>query len=210
MPVYRARIGDQKLTLHCAAAFKEYALWFLGEVEQQHAAGQTIFAGMCISCGWSVVTLRADGDSLAVCEPDFDGDPLRAVRPDLTCTFQVFDRQRQLLKRLGLDEGDPARFDEEIIAVRSCLDKPRVVIKRFVDGTGAAGWAVLPVEPLKAGGYQPERDLVKLPVWQLLRKRPSLVQVLALPKGFGAVFDGDKLLWVENAAGEHLWEDGGT
>jgi hypothetical protein len=47
--------------------------------------------------GWSVLTLQAEPDgALRVCEPDFDANPRRQIRPTLDVTLYVITAQASL------------------------------------------------------------------------------------------------------------------
>jgi hypothetical protein len=207
MATYQVQLDSQTIALNCDEALEPYAHWLLGEIAKQHQAGNKVFEGMFIQVGWSMVTLRLLDGVLLLWEPDFGSDPLTGIRADVTCTLSVYKQQREMLKLVGLEEGQPSRFDETVTVALGALEKERIAAKRMVSPKGESSWFVHAFGKVPAGAKKnPEKHYGKLMVWELLRLRPSLLSALSLPNGYAAVFDKDKLLWIENEHQEHLWE----
>src|SRR4051794_15981235 len=115
MAVYQVQLDGKTVALNCDASLEPYANWLLGEIARQHEAGNKVFEGMFIQVGWSMVILRPLEGVLFLWEPDFGNDPLAGARADVTSTLSVYKQQRELLRLVGLDEGQPARFDETLV-----------------------------------------------------------------------------------------------
>ncbi len=192
--------SHQTLSVSCSKALSEQARWLLDLLTKMNSTGKEMFDGTTIQLGWSILSLRSSGSTLCVCEPNFDTNPFRETRDDLTCTLTIQAQQNEVLRKLGLD-GVPAVFDEKIVLSKECLSMQRVYLERSAGNVkGDSGWFVGPAE---SAPKRTEHEAVY--VYQLLRLRPTLMQVLALPPGFMVVLDGNLIEAVLNERNENLW-----
>jgi hypothetical protein len=206
MPTYRRKILGTSLALTCDADYADYAERFFDEMTEQVSAGGKLFEKMCIQNGWSVVTLRSKGNILQVCEPDFDSDPMTAVRPDLTTTFKIYDQQAQALQLANATAGTPVRFDDTVMAALGCLEKDRLLLYHAVDPAGESGWIVQELGVPVPTNVPPETWLGAVHVWELLRLCPRILCALWLPNGYRAIFDQDGITAIGDADGQKVWE----
>jgi hypothetical protein len=97
------RVGDVELVARCDDAYARQAGSLLEAVASFRGKGKGLADGVTVQFGWSLLTLRQRGKELVVCEPDFDGDPLTAVREDVTCTLAVLVGQAAVVNRLDVE-----------------------------------------------------------------------------------------------------------
>jgi hypothetical protein len=202
MKQFSASIGEHTVVVKCATAVATQAEWLLGLIEriEQQRGGGFIRDGVRIQVGWSVLTFVQRDNELIVCEPDFDNNPFRDARDDVTCTLTVQSQQNDVLRRVGVD-GVPATFQEKVIFAKGCLEgNPRVYLERTAPTQGDSGWYVGP-----AGDPDKREELGAVFVYQVVRIRPPLLQALALPPGYLVVFNGDQLEAVLNPHNENVW-----
>ncbi|MDI1451192.1 hypothetical protein [Polyangium sp. 6x1] len=158
--------------------------------------------GAVIVFGWAAFRLERREGQLLVCEPDFDDSP-RQFRPDVTTSLRVVARQVGLVKMLGVKPAG-CRFDDKIVADRGALRARQVYLHR----TGAAkggesGWYMGCAD---AKGKPPAEELVGFMSSGLVRLgRERLLDVLVLPVGCIARFDGDTLLGIADARNRDVY-----
>lgn len=201
MPFHRKHLGPTLLRVHCNDALAEQAEWLLGLLASFEGWARGLVDGVTIQVGWSVLTLRQEGEELAACEPDFRGDPFRDVRDDVTTTLAVLVRQTSVLSRLAI-EGVAARFDEKVTLAKGALQEPNIYAERGEPKGRDSGWYVgREGEPKVIA----EDDLETCWLYQLLHDRSSLLDVMSLPPGYRAVWDGDRLESIVDAEGQDVW-----
>jgi hypothetical protein len=163
--------------------------------------------GMRVRFGWSVLTLRdAEDGGLIVCEPDFDGDPLRDTRPQLVTTLDVLAGQTAFARQVGVVPEDIG-FEQFVVVGRGALAANALHL--FRDTPSAeddSGWsitaAIAPPPPDSADDFDATY------VYQFLRLRPAVLPVLILPTGFAVMLDGDRITAVIDADGRDRLIDG--
>src|SRR5690349_14421590 len=87
------------LSAECADFLRPQAASLLEALAGLPAAGKGLADGVAVQFGWSVLRLRRRGGELAVCEPDFAGDPFANDSRDLTRTLGVIAQQCEFLAR---------------------------------------------------------------------------------------------------------------
>lgn len=163
-----------------------------------------------IQFGWMLMNIAQRGSEFVVQEPNFAGNPYETYRDDVTATLVVLVNQLRLAQQVHAERDVPG-FRDAIFCHKSCVDMaahkiPRVnVYARRFEKTGSndSGWRIGPADQdfNKAQEDGPE-EFQELLVWHLLNFRYELLQALALPAGYMAVFRGDKLRAVIDATGE--------
>jgi hypothetical protein len=129
MARHTRRVCDLELVARCDDAFAPQAGSLLEAVASFEGEGKGLADGVTVRFGWSLLTLRRRRDEVLVCEPDFDGDPFRDLREDVTCTLAVLAGQAAVVNRLGVEPAE-ARFDEKVVLARGCLAERRVYLQR--------------------------------------------------------------------------------
>jgi len=174
------------VVLMCEDDAEEQGEWVLEVLGRLPPGG--LIPGRTLRFGWSSLRLDPRGDSLVVTEPDFDGDPLKDWRDDITVTLRVQGRMLETTQTVGVDPVFP-RYSDTLAALPGWAESPRVALARVRAPEGTdSGWLVLPP------GTPGDTPFDTLPVHALLRRRAALLSALALPSGWVAEFDGDTLL----------------
>jgi hypothetical protein len=171
------------------------------DVIARFAEGQPLASGLRIRFGWSMLTLVEDAEGLTVCEPDFDGDPLRAVRPTLDTTLAVIADQAAITRQLSVAPVDVS-FDQFVVVARGALDAPVVQLYRDPDARhDDTGWSLTEYGANRGddtSAYEAMR------VYTFLRTRPGVIPVLVLPPRFAAIIDGNQVSRVLDDSGREL------
>ena len=165
--------------------------------ELDHSADQMLLAACKnelprLSWGWSEVAVREG----VLHEPDFAGDALTELRPEVELTLWV----QKEAQRLHGEQGHPVlecTFRDRVILVRGALERPRYMLHRHSQPRkGISGWYLGPVEPEHIGGG----DFDTVPTAALAGHR-HLLPYLGFPEGTLLVFEGERLLPLENRSG---------
>jgi len=184
-----ARINGRDVSIQCADALGEqasFSLDLIKGIERDKGPG-FLRDGTRLQVGWSILTLRSRESALIVCEPDFDGDPFKSTRDDVSCTLLVQAQQNDTLRGLGLS-GVPVSFQDKIVLAKGCLGDAKIYLERKPPTQGDSGWFIGRVD--KSAN---NKDLEAVYVYQLLKRRAALMKILLLPPGFLIVFEGDRI-----------------
>ena len=156
-----------------------------------------------VQVGWSVFILRREGETLRVMQPDFSGDPFREVMEDCTASIGVITEQADLCRRLKAAPVDVS-FQQTLIVRKGCLTDAGLYLERQrpAKGTADSGWYV---GPLDQEAPPADDDLEAMATYHLLKHRPELLKVLALPIGWQVSVDGKRIVDIANEKNETVW-----
>jgi len=161
----------------------------LDELSKLDQVGPRLKEDSRIQFGWSVLTLRAEDGGLRVCEPDFWGD-ISGMRPTVDTTLAVLKEQVSVLRAAG-EDGVDVQFTEFVAVARGAIETADLFLKRDAPlSEGDTGWFVGRLEDLKAAR---PAAVDALRVFEVLRVRPALVHVMALPPGYLVIVRGNKV-----------------
>ena len=109
---------------------------------------------------------------------------------------------REWLLRAGVAPNS-VNYDQHVLVARGALDNPQVFWVR-VDSPGGrlTGWRLAPMD-LGEG----ELEVDSLPVHEIWRKRPALLQTLLLPAGWMAYYEGDEVVALVNPSNQMVWPE---
>lgn len=199
----RRKIGGYEVAVECGDDLRPQAEGLLTKLSELNERGPALRDGTVIDFGWTPITLRAEGQTLVVCEPDFDGDPARDFAPTVDKTLRVLKWQIGLLNAIGA-EGVPARFADKVVIAKGCLSLFRVYLERIeVTREADSGWYV--GDPDRPDARESVSELEGVYVFQLLKARPALMKVLALPPGYLVVMEGDEPESIFDSEGVDRW-----
>ncbi len=193
------------LVATCAPAWDAAASDLLRAVAQRHATGPALRPGALVDAGWALLQVRADGagstDSWQLCEPVYGAEPLD-WRPGLDTTLSVLDSQAALVRMLNV-QPLRTRFDQALRVAPGAMGAPRVFLERqAVAGEHDSGWYV----GLDEKGAVPERrNAVAVTAGRLVADKACWLAVLALPVGFMAFFEDDRLDMIIDAADQQVY-----
>lgn len=149
--------------------------------------------GFSLQVGWSVYYLHErEPGNFILTTPDYTRNPFEDITEDLTLALWVQLEQSHFLRKINV-EGLSIKFSDKIILSKGVLELEKIYLQR--NGgveKGDSGWYIGPVEDNNTS------ELYALYAYQLLKVRPEIIQVLALPNDFMVVFEGDKIKAVLN------------
>lgn len=141
-----------------------------------------------IQIGWSIFTILEEYDGIHIVAPDYKKNPFKDMTEDLTIPLWVQLEQGQFLKKLNL-YGEMISFQDKIIGEKGILELDNIYLERNKEHEkGDSGWYIGSVNESSSS-----EELEVYYAYQLLKIRPSLIQVLAIPSGHMAVFNKDKI-----------------
>ena len=194
------QIGNRTFMVTCREFFAKQAdflLELLADVENESGPIQN---GAKIQVGWTIFIVNERDGQMEVVAPDYDTNPFTDTNPDLSVSLYVQLAQNHCLQTLQI-AGEAALFQDKIVVAKGALEQKRIYLQRGDHaGDGDSGWYLGPVE-----GEVDSDDLQSYYIFQLLKHRPSVLQVLALPPGYLAVFDGEQLEAVLDEHDENVW-----
>lgn len=109
--------------------------------------------------------------------------------------------QVHCLRQLNI-EGEMIKFSDKIVTAKNVLQLDEVYLQRASDcEKGDSGWYIGPVEETE----ETEDELEAFYAYQLLKIRPSIIQVLALPYEYLVVFEKDKIKAILDDKDVDVW-----
>ena len=168
--------------MHCDAAVVSEAKTFMATLAQRMRHGLALRDGMVWPLGWSHFILRKNGDDYLANEPNYASNPVFALRQDCTTTLAV---HREMLAFATANGTSPqfAKFPDRIVVRQGWAHEPVLTAER-TDASVESGWRI------DFPGATTPLGVIK--VYDLLGVRPSLLRVLALPRGSIVAIDKDE------------------
>ncbi|PEC84647.1 hypothetical protein COK00_03725 [Bacillus cereus] len=165
----------------------EKLLYLLTKVEDNK-----LVDGFSIQVGWSIFILSKCEDGYRIIVPDYTKNPFKDTTEDLTIALWVQLEQVHCLRQLNID-GEMIKFSDKIVTAKNVLQLDEVYLQRASDfEKGDSGWYIGPVDETEET-EETEDELEAFYAYQLLKIRPSIIQVLALPYEYLVVFEKDKI-----------------
>jgi hypothetical protein len=161
--------------------------------------------GFSIQVGWSVYYLHEkETGKFILMTPDYSKNPFEDISEDLTLALWVQLEQGHFLRKINID-GLSIKFSDKILLTKGVLELEKIYLQRTGDvERGDSGWYIGPVEDYDT------TELYSLYAYQLLKIKPEIVQVLALPNDFVVVFEGSEIKAVLNENDEDVFNFKGT
>jgi hypothetical protein len=193
-------LEGRTLSADCSEDLRQQGESVLDTLTELDRRGPRLHDGTRIRFGWSMFTLRAEGETLVVCEPEFNGDPFRNFVAGINTTLRVLRGQSALLHIVHVP-GIDTNFDDKIVLQRDSLQTERIYLERKpVRQSGDSGWYIGPTDPNARN-----EDFEAIYVYKLLSARAALLNVLALPWDYLSMFRGDQLEAVVNEKNQEIW-----
>lgn len=149
--------------------------------------------GFSLQVGWSVYYLHEkETGNFILTTPDYSKNPFEDITEDLTLALWVQLEQGHFLRKLSVD-GLSIKFSDKVILTKGVLELEKIYLQRTGEvEEGDSGWYIGPVEDDET------TELYALYTYQLLKIKPEIIQVLALPNDFMVVFEGNEIKAVLN------------
>jgi tetratricopeptide (TPR) repeat protein len=199
---FRRTIGASPVIVRCSTDLERQAEELLDVVAKYHERGRVLHDGATVEFGGIPFTLRHVTGEVVVHEPDFKGNAVWDSVPGAEQALRILYEQEAVVKRVGA-EWSSAPLHALVKMERSSVRSPRVCLYRTVPSAPRdSGWTIGAVGGDPAG---PDADITMTLVGEILRVRPWLGNVLALPPGYRAVVDVHTIEAIHTEAGEHVW-----
>ena len=199
---YTEVIHDIKFRFATEMALRPFVEPLLEAIENIPA--DRIKDGFRIRAGFSTFLLSEHNGGYDIAAPDFTDDPLTSLNTDLTTALSIQYRQIFLLKKLGI-MGEAVHFYDKMAVAKGALEKDNLVMKRFRE-MGSSGWQLNSFSYGSSGKAEIDDATLFEPVfvYELMEKRPSLLDFMCLPYGYTAVFRGEVLAELFDDEGESV------
>lgn len=189
---YTEEINGINFTFSADEALRPFAEPLLEAIE--YIPAEKIKDGFRIRAGFSTFMLSEHGIGFDIAAPDYTDDPLTVLTTDLTLALHVQYRQVLLLHKYGI-VGKAIHFYDKIAVAKGALEKELVSMQRFAE-LGGSGWSVETFTLDEDGTARPveAEDYEAVYAYELISRRPELIDALCLPDGYIAVYRGKELI----------------
>ncbi|WP_206911959.1 hypothetical protein IGL98_000227 [Enterococcus sp. DIV0840] len=155
---------------------------------------EELINGFSFQIGWSIYFLEEiNKDSFVILTNDTSKNPFEDKTKDLTLALWVQLEQGHFLRKLNL-EGKSISFSDKIILQKNILTFDTMYMQRSSDvELGDSGWYIGSIEEDNS-----EEDLYALYAYQLLKQKPEIIQVLALPDEYMVIYENNEIKTVMN------------
>lgn len=149
---------------------------------------EKIIDGFTFQVGWGVYYLHEKENRVfIITTPDYSKDPFEDKTEDLTLALWVQLEQVHFLRKLNIS-GLSIKFNDKVILSKGVLELENIYLQRMGNvEQGDSGWYIGAVEDSDS------TDLYALYAYQLLKLRPEIIQVLALPEDYMVVFENKEI-----------------
>lgn len=146
-----------------------------------------------------VFSLVEENGGMVLARPVLHGEPIFGTERSIGPLLKLVFRQLELARQLGLNPEE-CRVYDKVLLEEGSLNARRIWLQRSpVDlDDHDSGWF------LAAEGSENDKPISAVWIWQLLRAKPEFADVLALPVGFSAIFDGTHLEAILDEQGRPL------
>ena len=145
--------------------------------------------------------MNKNENGYSILAPDYGKNPLTDNTEDLCAALIIQLEQGMILHSVGL-EGELVSYLDKIVCHKGVLDTDKIYMERTKGYKKSdSGWYIGAVE-----GIEPSEELEAFYAFQVIKLRPSIIKVLALPSGYLAVFNGDELEAVINEQNEEIYK----
>lgn len=194
------RIRERVFIAKCEDYLSAQADWLLDlfdKIEKKNKENEALKDNSRIQVGWTIFTISEQKDGVHILAPDYNGNPFKDMTDDLTISLWVQLEQNYFLKRVQL-EGEK----DKVIVAKGTIELDNLYLERAKNyEKGDSGWYIGPVdESINTD------ELEAYYLYQLLKIRPALIQVLALPKGYIVVFIKDSIEAVLDQKDIDIWK----
>ncbi len=193
--------GDQSIYVYADPSLRGEVQRVFAVLDAMAAESFEIRDGSLLPIGWTTLRFEVGTDRITLLEPDYDGDPEAAWRPDISVSLSTLARQRAVLDLIDV-EGEAINFDQHVLLVVGALERDDVFMMR-VDSPGGrmTGWRLVPHD-----GIGEDDEVDSIPVHAILRARPALLDAMLLPAGYMAVYVGDRITQVIDEHDVVVWD----
>ena len=201
------RIGEQALLITADPELDLEMQAFVDLLWQMYNDGARLYDGQKLAVGWTTLSFRSQrgpegGQFFVVSAPDYSDEAGEKSSDDLSATLRVLQAQREWLLRVEV-LPEPINFDQHVLVVRGAIDTEQVFLVRVESPGGRlTGWRLAPVD-VQAGNMG---EVDSVPVHELWRRRPALLQTLLLPAGYMSYFSGDEVVAIVDGADQVVWQ----
>ncbi|NGZ74261.1 immunity protein Imm33 domain-containing protein [Saccharibacillus alkalitolerans] len=194
-------IGSRTFSLKCDDSLETQGEFLLNLFRDTEEETGFLEDGMKIQVGWSILFVHElDSENAEILAPDYATNPFARTTDDLSATLTVQLAQNHVLKLTGAG-GETTLFQDTLISSERALAADRVYLERTEHREeGRSGWYLGPVE-----GEVAQDELRLYYAFQLFNLRPGVLKVLALPKGYVAVLNGEDIEAVLDPSDRGVW-----
>ena len=200
---YNEEINGIRYTFSSEEVLRPFAEPLLEAVE--HIPTSRIKDGFRIRAGFSTFLLSEHNGGFDIAAPDYKDDPLTVLTTDLTLALQVQHRQVMLLYKYGI-VGKAIHFYDKIAAAKGAVDYSNLITLQRFEELGGSGWVIEEYNLNEKGEAVPveAKEYETIFAYELITRRPEVIDVLSLPDGFLVVFNGDDIIDIIDDTGESL------
>lgn len=197
------KIGAYEIVVECGDDLKVQGEALLNKLVELNEHGPALKDDTVIEFGWAPLKLREEDDTLVAYEPDFDGNALHDFVRGVDRVLRVLTWQISLLNSLSL-KPEPAHFNKKLVMVKGCLQLLRIYLEREkTSRDDDSGWYI--GDEKRPEAREKKSELEGIYVYELLKLRPAVMKVLALPPGYLVTMEGDEPESIFDPDGKDLW-----
>ncbi|MBI3097953.1 MAG: hypothetical protein HYY93_06860 [Planctomycetes bacterium] len=174
-------------------------------IGEESAKGLGLCDNAVIPDNWMHLTLRKKGKELIVCEPDFTKNPEECHIEDVSTTLELMVLHELMAKLTRTAPVRCSSWDTVTIGKGSMTEEYVTLEREGEPHGGQTGWVINFMDPARAQKV----DAVKAYNWsacyELLKARPGMMKMLALPVGTRVYFKGETVMDVQDRSRKSLW-----
>lgn len=193
--------GNTVLEANCSESYQLAADQLLNDLASM---GISFKAGTTVLYGWILLKLVARDEHLVVTAPDITHGNPEIYQDSLDIVLKVLTEQAHLLNELGL-EGEPALYLEKVVLHKKYQEHTHLYMERQPKTSADdSGWYIGP----ELAAPPAKEDLTTVHVHELLHLMPAITGALALPEGFLATLEANRVTQIYDKENKPLFSEG--
>ena len=175
-------ISGKKVLIKCEEFLKDQGNWLLSVFEKEVA--DKICDDLKIQVGFTMFIFKDKGDYYEVVIPDYSKDPFKDTTENISISLILQFQLNETVKKLDVSYEDIA-FDDELLLLSKARNADNIYLERSKNyGKGQSGWYIGAVNMTEENPKPEKGNGESIAVCDILKFRPDLLKLLALPKGY--------------------------
>lgn len=178
----KKEINNKNIIIKCEESLKDQGNWLLSVFEKEVA--DKICDDFKVQVGFTMYIFKDKGEFFEVIIPDYAKDPFKDTTDNISISLILQFQLNDTVKKLDVNYEDVA-FDDELLLLTKARNSDNIYLERYKDyNKGQSGWYIGAINMTEDMPRPEKGDIEHIAVCDILKFRPDLLKLLALPKGY--------------------------
>lgn len=191
LKVYSRVINNILVSFKCSEDLSSHAEFLFDIISGEQDNKNILIDNFKIQIGWTFYIFKENENEFMILSPDYKSNPFKDTTEDLTVSLFVQAQQFALIRKMNV-ECEEVSFQDTLMVLKQAINAELVYIERKEHTREKdSGWYLGLVND--EDNSHAIEDYQCIYVFQLLKYKPQLLQLLFLPVGYLVVINGDTI-----------------